>query len=472
MGTYDTEAGKIKRQRAIADALRASGNEALPASIQTGGRFDAPVSGYQYANKALQQVLGAYFAHDADKSEAKLSQKDKSVLADIISAKRVSDTTDREAALNGPVDSNDEMAPVQPLPKYDRKAALQAAVMRGEEFGGSSAPYAAEMTQREILPAIKPDFTLDANDKRIDGQTGGTIATGVPTSGSTPEDRMLVNIVDAKNPKGFRTILRSSFKEGEDQLYERPNQGATIAANFSKDGKELAAQIYRQTGKLPAGFSKSPQALMDIINLASQQAAAEGDTMGTAALRMQYNKAGQSALAQLTKQQVAVGNYEKTAMNSLKIAQDLSHKVDRMGVPVADRWLQAGMKNIIGDVDVARFHTANETFVTEYAKIMSGSMGNTPVSDATRQHARELIMTAMTAEQYDGVIQTLKQEMAGRIASFPAQIAELYGQLSATGDMPGAVPAAPPATAPAEAPVTKVIGGKTYVKTAAGWEEQ
>jgi hypothetical protein len=69
---------------------------------------------------------------------------------------------------------------------------------------------------------------------------------------------------------------------------------------------------------------------------------------------------------------------------------------------------------------------------------MSGSMGNTPVSDQMRQHAHELLETAMTQEQYAGVITTLKQEMKNRMDSFPEQIAELSAQLSGTGAMPGA----------------------------------
>jgi hypothetical protein len=177
---------------------------------------------------------------------------------------------------------------------------------------------------------------------------------------------------------------------------------------------------------------------MKIMQRAMEMARASGDTAEQAALRMQYNKAGQGALLQLTKQQQMVGNFEKTAVKNADLALQLSNKVNRTGVPVINRWVNAGRKKLMGDVEVAQFHAANETFVNEYAKIMSGSMGNTPVSDQMRQHAHELLETAMTQEQYAGVITTLKQEMKNRMDSFPEQIAELSAQLSGTGAMPGA----------------------------------
>lgn len=448
MATYDTESAKIKRQRMIADALRASGNEALPASIQTGGRFDAAVSPWQYASKALQTVLGAVNARQADQAEAKLSAQDKAQLAELLQAKAGADRPDDPDGL-------DEVVPLEkPTTQKERKAQLQAAAIRGQQFGGSAAPYAEEITKRELFPA---PYNLSADETRFENNV--PVAVGLPKTVPEHEgDRQLINIEDGKG--GYKTIKRADWK-GE-KLYEKPAAANVVANQLSGNALDFAAETYRQTGKLPTGLGRSPQASLKIIQRAAELAAANGDTAQAAVLRQHQQKAAQAALSQLTKQQTMVGAFEKTAMNSLKIAQDLSGKVSRAGVPVFDRWVQAGRKKLAGDPDVASFHAANETFISEYAKIMSGSMGNTVVSDSARQHAREILEPAMTKEQYDGVVGTLKQEMDGRIASFPAQAAELMGMLGATDGTPT------PGAAPAAGGPPKIASDEEYDKLPSG----
>src|SRR5205085_1463961 len=98
-------------------------------------------------------------------------------------------------------------------------------------------------------------------------------------------------------------------------------------------------------------------------------------------------------------QEQMVGAFERNATRNADIALANSAKVDRTGVPVVNRWLLAGMKEIAGDKDVATFHQANETFINEYAKIMSGSMGNTAVTDSLRKEARDMLSTAQTPAQ-------------------------------------------------------------------------
>ena len=51
--------------------------------------------------------------------------------------------------------------------------------------------------------------------------------------------------------------------------------------------------------------------------------------------------------------------------------------------------------------------SAQNSFVNEYAKIMSGSMGSTPVSDSTREHAHEMLNLARKKGQYDEVMDIL-----------------------------------------------------------------
>jgi hypothetical protein len=450
MATYQSEAARIARQRAIADALRASGNEALPASIRTGGRFDAAVSPWQHANKAMSTLLGAYQSRKADESQKTLDAEDKKVLDELLSAKRNAELPASSGGLANPDDPN-MVGPTRDAPpqmsQAERKAKLQAAVMAGLNFGGSSTPYAQEITQRELFPPVQDPYTLrngDGSEVRFTGDNK-PVASSLPDGPKeSPEDRMLINVADPTNAKGYRTIKRSDW-QGE-QLYEKPTGGAQISVGLTGNTLDLAAERYRVTGSVPPGLGRSPEAVLKIIKRAGEMAALQGDDAGAAVIRQQEAATAKQALGQLAKQEAMVGAFEKTAMTSLNIAEGLSKKVNRAGVPVVDRWINAGRKKIAGDVEMAQFHTATETFVQEYAKIISGSMGNTPVSDSAREHARELLNTAMTGDQYAGVVDILKQEMAGRIKSFTSQRQELYNSLGARN--PNVNPHTPQTPAP------------------------
>ena len=107
--------------------------------------------------------------------------------------------------------------------------------------------------------------------------------------------------------------------------------------------------------------------------------------------------------------------FEEMANKNADIALEMSDKVDRSGTPVVNRWFLAANNKIAGDVDTATFNTAVNVFVNEYAKIMSGSMGNTPVSDSARKEAHEILNTAQTPAQLRANIKLLQREMQNRI---------------------------------------------------------
>jgi hypothetical protein len=215
-------------------------------------------------------------------------------------------------------------------------------------------------------------------------------------------------------------------------------------AQLSPDAIENAAENYRITGQLPAMGMGGLAEKAKILNRAAEQAKENGTTPEALSLGMMAGKANTAALTQVTKQEQMIGSFEKNANANADLALSLGKSVDRTGVPIITRWVQAGQKAIAGDTDVSKFHAATETFINEYAKIMSGSMGNTAVSDAARTHAHSMLSTAMTQDQYEGVINTLKKEMGNRMNGFAAQKQELLNSMK---KFPQA-PVAPPPPAP------------------------
>lgn len=176
-----------------------------------------------------------------------------------------------------------------------------------------------------------------------------------------------------------------------------------------------------QNQQTPPGFSRNPAAVGKLWMLAHQQNLANGNDVAAAYAHAQANKAMVPALAAISKQQNMLGAFEANAEKNAQMALDFSGKVDRTGTPLFNRWLQSGRTALTGDVDASNFQAANNTFVAEYAKIMSGSMGNQATTDAASKHAQDMLNTAMTKEQYAGVVATLRQEMHNRMSTLESQ---------------------------------------------------
>lgn len=226
---YETEGKALERRRQIAESLRASGNEPLPASIHTGGALDAPVSGWAYFDKALKQALGGYLAGKADKDEKKLSEQQQEEqrqwlegLGAGIAPDELRPVRNTNQLMDVPkVPGQDSMAPLQSSlnpatgniegpPIGDRapvglqqqmanalrgqqqyaqdEGATQASdkqrmvsyALKGIDIGGLPAALGGALAERALLPTKYAPVSLAADASLVDPNTGKVIATGVP----------------------------------------------------------------------------------------------------------------------------------------------------------------------------------------------------------------------------------------------------------------------------------------------------
>jgi hypothetical protein len=248
---------------------------------------------------------------------------------------------------------------------------------------------------------------------------------------------------------------------GQKELIDYKTNAENIDAGFTPGAIDNAAARYNADGTLPPmGMGKTGAAgRQSILNRAAEIAGVSGADQRTT--QMQY-KASAQALNQITKQQTMVSAFEKNFSKNADMALGLSDKVDRTGVPIVNKWLQAGQKSITGNPEVSQFHAANQTVINEYAKIMSGSMGNTAVSDSARNRAESLLSTAHTPEQYRAVMSTLKQETGNRMAGFDEEKRVLVDGMKNPKQE----------KQQSQQPETKTLkNGKTYIKQGNDWHE-
>lgn len=184
-----------------------------------------------------------------------------------------------------------------------------------------------------------------------------------------------------------------------------------MVAGMTKDGLDRAAYVYNQTGKFPTGLGRGGEAQRAILNRAAELAAGQspGQIMGAQASLA----ADRTALNNLEKNTGNVLAFERTALLNGALAVRKAIAVDNGGVPVFNKWVNAG-RRATGDSAVSQFDAAVETFANEFAKVTTSATGGGVTSDSARQHARDLINTAQTPEQFFGVMRTLQQDMENR----------------------------------------------------------
>lgn len=189
---------------------------------------------------------------------------------------------------------------------------------------------------------------------------------------------------------------------------------------------DAAATTYLTTGQLPAlGIGKSAAAVKrQIMNRAAEIASGQGMSADEIASRQITGKATVGGINQLQKQATMINAFEKTAKLNADVALRLSGQVGRTNVPIFNEWIQAGQKAVTNNPSLNSFNLANETLVSEYAKIMSGSMGNTAVAASERKHAREMLGTARTPDEYRAIVNTMIIDMGNRKAGLNAQLQE------------------------------------------------
>jgi len=193
-----------------------------------------------------------------------------------------------------------------------------------------------------------------------------------------------------------------------------------------------AATRYNMDGTLPPNLGRGtqgPRQTAQILNEAARQAAVRGDTPETQRIAQLANKSNAVALSKLETQQTMVGAFEKNFTKNADIAQELSNKVDRTGIPLINKWVNAGKRSITGDPDISAFDASVKATVNEYGKIVGGGTGSSATAQGEIAKIEGLLNAAQTPQQVKSVLDLMRRETANRMSAFEDQKAELKGSM-------------------------------------------
>jgi hypothetical protein len=220
---------------------------------------------------------------------------------------------------------------------------------------------------------------------------------------------------------------------------------------LTPDAVELLAGKYLNNGTLPPmGAGKTgTRNRTAILNKATELAkglglSADDLVAGTASVH-----AAGKALDRTSQTIAANTGFEQTAVKNADLMLRLAPKGGgTTNVPVVNRWIQAGRKQIAGDPDVTAFDAALGSFSEEYAKVMTGSIGGAAATEGARHDAAERLGRYATQGQLQAGVEVMKQEMANRTNSLREVQEGLRNTIHAGGrgataepDRPEAAPA-------------------------------
>ena len=227
-------------------------------------------------------------------------------------------------------------------------------------------------------------------------------------------------------------ITKAQFDAGSASKAPTLNSAGTLTGDALRE----AAVRYSTDGTLPTNLGRGAQGAMNTVKIL-QSAADYNKELGNApeASRIQQlaNKANSGALNDLVKRESQVSAFEKTFVSNTQLVESLSDRSDRTGVPLVNRWLNAGKRSITGDTDLVAFDAALKGAVNEYTKIVSGSMGNAAMAESEVKKIESLLSAAQTPEQVKSVLNTMRTETQNRMKGFSDQKVELMNNFRAVG---------------------------------------
>lgn len=149
------------------------------------------------------------------------------------------------------------------------------------------------------------------------------------------------------------------------------------------------------------------------------------------------NKAQVQAISQLGRARAQILQAEKLASYNSQLALDASEKMTRTGVPLFNKGIMWAQENLAGVPELRNFTIANETFISEYARVMGGGYGAAAPTEGAQARAHTLLNRATTQQEYRSGVAQLRMEMGNRVKSLNDQMGEerarLFGGVSSAG---------------------------------------
>lgn len=268
-------------------------------------------------------------------------------------------------------------------------------------------------------------------------------------------------------------------KNGLGEISTKKNQDAASsqAASVTPTGLASILDYFHQNNKMPANLPKG--VVGKAWEAEAQYQQQTGNIAASYAAQAASTKANTDALVQTQKSLSATTSYMNTMDKNIKQAENLSKELDFGDVKKLNGAYQSWLSGT-SDPKYAAYNLYFSSVASEFAKIKSGSFGNTPVSDSLQHQAMEDLNKQAGGLAPQALFDAVRVEGQNRVTSLQAERDDLAGRIGKgggfrpAGQAPGATPPAatpavqpPPAVAPLPA-ASSIPEGQTATNKQTG----
>lgn len=301
-------------------------------------------------------------------------------------------------------------------------------------------PGAADVLQK--AQATNVENQLKAAETSKDTSQGRSAENEI-TNRATTADRQLQKDTWTTLSDNANTVVQKNGL-GEVRVQQKTNASQQAAAAVSPDAMSTMVQYYKTTGQPPQGIARSPAVAGKFWDAVAQDAKATGDTASAVQANRASLKANSEALSQTQKQLSATSSYMATMDKNIDKARALGNGLD-LSDPVLLNKLWGKWAAGNSDPAYAKYNIFFDAVTNEYAKIKSGALGNSPVSDSARREAQGILQPLIGAGGMNAAFDAVKEEGGNRVSSLQDQRDDLVNRITnkpTTATAPAA-PAAP-----------------------------
>lgn len=193
-------------------------------------------------------------------------------------------------------------------------------------------------------------------------------------------------------------------------LYQGPNAAILSGAGGRSETVESDAEVYRQTGKMPAGIARTPQGQAEahaIRSLAREKEILEGGDPAEWSSRWQSFAAQASGKRALETRAAGLSLAENEASSLIPRVREISGKISRTNYPTLNSLILASQKGS-GGQDVIKLGIAVESLVPVYARVLK-PVGQVGQGDMARAH--DILDKAWSDGQINAALDQMQVEL-------------------------------------------------------------
>jgi hypothetical protein len=210
-----------------------------------------------------------------------------------------------------------------------------------------------------------------------------------------------------------------AYKAWQQKLTHTPPDASAAANVLTPDAKELAYQYFKQNNALPAGFSRNPTMVANMLNFISQRAAQEGETETSMLANTQANKASQAVVKDFSSAGGKAGASLNAINTSVLHMDSLLPLVDQLGNTESPAFnsVANAFKKQTGSPAPTNYDAIKEFVGGEVAKaVLPGGGG-----ELERRALTNVLDQANSPEQLKGAIKNIQVALAGKTEALRTQ---------------------------------------------------